>query len=415
MQQPMNRLLLIIWTILLYSNIFAQGRQTNVKLTVHVSPFINKTEQMLYVYLLNGNNYSIEDSVRIEPGRDVYEVKANVPYETTVNLLFSERGPLHMQVLASPGDSLEIEITEADQHVGITEKCLLKGTPNHSAFVDFWDTILSIGQKQRKAENWLSVYGISADEKSRQQAIVDSCDRAKIEYERHIVADSPSPAVTREALILLEDNISPEEYVGIVKAAYNRFPNYLTIKMAYNNANWPPATEGSKKAKALIRSVERARIMQKPIMLPQKDSIAIGEKLDLTLIDSVGEKRALSLFAGKYVLIELWASWCIPCIQAMPNIIHAQKMFTDDFVCCAITIDKDANSWKRSIEREELQILPHFKATDDSGEILEPFKRLIIKGTIPQNYLLDREGKIIAINIYGEELIKKLEELTKKK
>ena len=65
--------------------------------------------------------------------------------------------------------------------------------------------------------------------------------------------------------------------------------------------------------------------------------------------------------------------------------------------------------------REELQALLHFKATDEKGEILEKFKRLIIKGTIPQNYLLDREGKIIAINIYGEELIKKLEELTKKK
>lgn len=59
--------------------------------------------------------------------------------------------------------------------------------------------------------------------------------------------------------------------------------------------------------------------------------------------------------------------------------------------------------------------LQHFKATDEKGEILESFKRLLIEGTIPQNYLLDREGKVIAINIYGEELIKKLEELTKKK
>ena len=66
------------------------------------------------------------------------------------------------------------------------------------------------------------------------------------------------------------------------------------------------------------------------------------------------------------------------------------------------------------MDGEGLQTLHHFKGTDEKGEIFTELKRLIAKGTIPQNYLLDREGKIIAINIYGEELIKKLEEVTKK-
>ena len=76
-------------------------------------------------------------------------------------------------------------------------------------------------------------------------------------------------------------------------------------------------------------------------------------------------------------------------------------------------IEKQA--WKRSIEREGLQTLHHFKGTDEKGEIYSEMKRLIVKGTIPQNYLLDREGRIIAINIYGESLIKKLEELMNNK
>ena len=107
---------IIITTLIAFMALAGQGK-SNVELTVRVSPFINEIEQMLYVYQLNGNNYSIDDSVRIEPGRDVYVVHANVPYETTVRLLFSKRGPLHMQILACPNDVLEIEITEEDQKV----------------------------------------------------------------------------------------------------------------------------------------------------------------------------------------------------------------------------------------------------------------------------------------------------------
>lgn len=410
----MNKVCILILAIFFSNFISGREKETNVELIVQVSPYINETEQMLYVYQLNGNKYIIDDSVRIERGRDVYVVHANVPYETIVRLLFSKRGPLHMQLLANPNDVLEIEITEEDQKVGISQKRLLKGTPNHDAFVSFWETIHSISVKRRKAENELSIYGISPDEKHRLQAIVDSCDKADVDYERSIVKSSSSPAVVETALALINGEIPSEDYLNLVKAAYNRFPYYLPLKIRYNDEEWAPADENSAKARRLIRTVERTRIMQKPIELPKGDSLSIGQKFDLILVDSLGVKHQLSSYAGKYILIELWASWCMPCIQVMPNILHAQKRFADDFVCCAITIDKDANAWKRSIEREGLQVLHHYKGTDAKGEIYNELKRLIIKGTIPQNYLLDRDGKIIAINIYGEELIKKLEELTKK-
>lgn len=404
---------IIITTLIAFMALAGQGK-SNVELTVRVSPFINETEQMLYVYQLNGNTYSIDDSVKIEPNRDKYVVHANVPYETAIRLLFSKRGPLHMEILVRPKDKITLEITEEDQKVGISRKRLLKGTPHNDAFVDFWSTINSIGNERRKAENALTVYGLSADEKTRLQAIIDSCNKVKADFERNIITSSSSPHVISSALNLIQMNIPSDNYRSLVKTAYNRFPTYYPLQLKYRGEKWPSSDENSAKASQFIRSVELARIMQKPINLPKADSLAIGQKLDLTLIDSIGKEQRLTSFAGKYVLVEMWASWCLPCIQAMPNIIQAQKLFADDFVCCAITIDKDANAWKRSIEREDLQTLHHFKGTDEKGVIYDELKRLIIKGTIPQNYLLDRDGKIIAINIYGEELIKKLEELTKK-
>lgn len=394
-------------------NVSAHGRNhSNVELTIRVSPFINDIEQMLYLYQLNGNIFSIDDSVRIESGRDKYIVHAYVPYETTIRLLFSKRGPQHMQILVRPNDKIVIEITEEDQQVGISQKRLLKGTPHNNAFFDFWKTIYTIGDERREAEKALTVSGISADEKDQLQAIVDSCNKMQTDFERDIIASSSSPYVVNTALNLIEENVPSEDYFGLVKTAYKRFPTYYPLQLKFSGGKWPPVDENSLKARQFVRSVERARIMQKPIESPLGDTLSIGQKLDLTLMDSVGVERKLHSYSGKYVLIELWASWCIPCIQAMPNIIYAQKKFADNFVCCAITIDKDAQAWKRCIEREGLQSLRHFKGTNETGEIYNEMKRLISKGTIPQNYLLDCEGRIIAINIYGEFLINKLKELT---
>lgn len=114
-------------------------------------------------------------------------------------------------------------------------------------------------------------------------------------------------------------------------------------------------------------------------------------------------------------IYDSWASWCRPCIQAMPNIIQAQRMFKDDFVCCAVTIDKSERPWQESIKTFSLQELQHFKGTDDEGQILPEIDRLIPDRTIPRNYLLNREGKIIATDIYDEALISKLKRIIKKR
>ena len=80
----MYRILLLLCFTLHIDINYSQVVETDVELTILVSPFINEIEQMLYVYQLNGNTYTIDDSVRIEPGRDSYVVHASVPYETTM-------------------------------------------------------------------------------------------------------------------------------------------------------------------------------------------------------------------------------------------------------------------------------------------------------------------------------------------
>ena len=241
----MYRILLLLCFTLHIDINYSQVVKTDVELTVLVSPFINETEQMLYVYQLNGNTYTIDDSVRIEPGRDSYVVHASVPYETTIRLLFSKRGPLHMQILVRPKDKITIEITEEDQKVGISRKRLLKGTPHHDAFVDFWDTINSFGNERRKAEKSTTIYGLSLDEKKQLQAIVDSCNKVQSDFERNIIMSSSSPYVVSMALNLIEKDITSDDYLCLVKTAYNRFPTYYPLQLEYRDGEWAPASENN--------------------------------------------------------------------------------------------------------------------------------------------------------------------------
>ena len=126
-----------------------------------------------------------------------------------------------------------------------------------------------------------------------------------------------------------------------------------------------------------------------------------------------GETQSLGKFRGKYVLVDFWASWCKPCIDNMRPLIALQKKYANDFEVCAITLDKLPGAWKRRIESIGMQNFNHFIGVDfNTGKIYPDIETLGFK-SIPQNYLLDREGKVIAINIYGEELVKKLEELIK--
>ena len=91
--------------------------------------------------------------------------------------------------------------------------------------------------------------------------------------------------------------------------------------------------------------------------------------------------------------------------------MEAKKKYKDDLVVCAITLDKITSPWKRAIDmRKFYEGINHYIGFDKRGNQYKDITALGFE-TIPQNYLLDRQGKIIAINIHGDELIRKLSEL----
>jgi len=126
--------------------------------------------------------------------------------------------------------------------------------------------------------------------------------------------------------------------------------------------------------------------------------------------DSSSKIIQLSDFKGKYVLLDFWASWCVPCRRENPNLLQAYKQYKDKgFEIFGVSIDtKDEDwRWKRAIQNDGLIWT---QVSDLKGPENDAAKLYAIQ-VIPSNYLIDPSGKIIATNLMGEELNKKLQEI----
>lgn len=129
---------------------------------------------------------------------------------------------------------------------------------------------------------------------------------------------------------------------------------------------------------------------------------------DFSQKDVDGKSISLSSFRGKYVLVDFWASWCGPCRQENPNVVRAFNRFKDkNFTILGVSLDKSKSSWLHAIKNDQLNWT---QVSDLKGWLNEVAQRYNIT-SIPQNFLLDPQGRIIGKNLREEALINKLEEV----
>lgn len=131
---------------------------------------------------------------------------------------------------------------------------------------------------------------------------------------------------------------------------------------------------------------------------------------DFTQNDVNDKAVSLSSFKGKYVLIDFWASWCGPCRAENPNVVEAYNQYKDkNFTVLGISLDNPGKkeAWLGAIEKDNLKWT---QLSDLNGWNNAVAKQYGIR-SIPQNFLVDPNGKIIGKNLRGEELHKKLKEI----
>jgi peroxiredoxin len=140
---------------------------------------------------------------------------------------------------------------------------------------------------------------------------------------------------------------------------------------------------------------------------------AIGaEAPNFTQQTPEGKQVSLADYRGKYVLVDFWASWCGPCRQENPAVIKAYNAYKGrNFDILSVSLDKEdgRDKWLKAIQDDQLTWT---QVSDLHGWQNEAAKRYGVQ-SIPQNFLIDPTGKIVATNLRGDELQAKLAQFVK--
>lgn len=204
-------------------------------------------------------------------------------------------------------------------------------------------------------------------------------------YFKSIIDEDPGSLVSLAAVQMMDAETNFELYKKVDDAIQNKLPNSIYAQEFHAKV---------KKMSVLANG---------------------SEAPDITLNDANGNPISLSSLRGKVVLVDFWASWCKPCRIENPNVVEAYKKFNKKgFEVFSVSLDgmqqqpNPKQDWLNAIEKDNLIWKNHVSDLKGWNSSVVPLYNI---SGIPFAVLLDREGRIIAKNLRGEELHNKLAEL----
>lgn len=205
------------------------------------------------------------------------------------------------------------------------------------------------------------------------------------------------------------------QYIASLKTFVKNHPkSAVSGYIVYNDFNNPniPFEEVVETLSYIDKSLENTKFVKLANKrVDDKKGTTVGFKAtNFSQANPEGKMVSLSDFKGKYVLVDFWASWCRPCRMENPNVVAAYNRFKDKgFTVLGVSMDSNRDPWLAAIKQDQLTWT---HVSDLKGWGNEVGKIYNVTG-IPQNFLIDKEGKIIAKDLRGAALDEKLIEILK--
>jgi peroxiredoxin len=342
----------------------------------------NAPSTVVYLEQISFDNMppQVLDSITLNAGK--FSLKGKAAEESLLQLRFPqiENGPLFFVI----NDKSDITITGDWNDI---RKLSYKGSPASERLREFVDSLSSTQQKLGNMQYELQNVIQGDSLRNLQQTAMTNMVTAFKTYVKKIAMEDKSPMVSMFATSINTGTDAAEN-----EAMYNnllkRFPKHAGIQTVV------------KQYRESVASAPQA---------PKQNTPAIGTMApDITMPDVNGKNVSLSSLKGKYVLVDFWASWCGPCRGENPNVVAAYNKYKNkNFTILGVSLDKTKDAWLEAIKKDGLTWthISDLKFWDSEAVGLYGFNG------IPYNVLLDPTGKIIADNLRGSDLERKLEEV----
>lgn len=333
----------------------------------------------------NDSGQTVVDSVLIEEGKFRFSGKYSAPFSATIAIdhegtetysrklrdrltLFVEQGKI---TLTSPDSIKNAEIT---------------GSPLNDLSKEY-DALVQVFQDEKSALQ--KEYYSATEEQRKSEEFKQQLD------EKWNAIEEKEKAVAYDFL-----NSHKDSYITLAKA----LPVYLghDPEIATYDSVFSLLTPEIRNTALGQRYAKRLDALRATVI----GAVAPG----FTQNDTIGNPISLSDFKGKYVLVDFWASWCGPCRRENPFVVAAFEKYKDkNFTILGVSLDESKEDWLKAISDDKLAWA---QVSDLKGWKNEVAASYAVR-SIPSNFLLDPEGKIIEKNLRGEKLTEALEKYLK--
>ena len=220
---------------------------------------------------------------------------------------------------------------------------------------------------------------------------------------------------TSDSINLIRDE---EVFLKVIKETPQSLLAVLAMNQYAAEPVWTPRKKMQPEVIEKLLATLPAKYKSYPSLISLKQELQISKStgigkpvIDFTLKDASGKTVSLSDFKGKYVFLDFWASWCIPCRKENPNVkAQYEKYKNKDFTVLSVSMDKAEarKAWTEAIEKDGIGMWTHL--IDEAGFAGTVAKSYYIT-SIPTNFLISPEGKFLGRNLYGEKLDQALEKI----